>query len=130
MNIAMFESRHQPLLPRAEFLRRQARYAALALAIVFGSLLLGVVGYHAFEGLEWLDALLNASMILGGMGPVNELHTPAGKLFASFYALYSGLVVLVAAGVLFAPLLHRILHRFHLEIDSDDDASRRPTEDS
>jgi len=122
----MFESHHQPLLPRAEYLRRQARYAALALAIIFGSLLLGVVGYHTFEGLEWIDALLNASMILGGMGPVNELHSTAGKLFASFYALYSGLVVLVSAGVLFAPLLHRILHRFHLEVDTDDADGRRP----
>ena len=126
MNIAVFESRHQPLLPRAEFLRRQARYAALALAIVFGSLLLGVVGYHALEGFDWIDALLNASMILGGMGPINELHSTAGKLFASFYALYSGLVVLVAAGVLFAPLLHRILHRFHLEVDTDDADDRSP----
>ena len=123
----MFESRHQPLLSRAEFLRRQARYAVLALAIVFGSLLLGVVGYHSLEGLDWLDALLNASMILGGMGPVDELHTAPGKLFASFYALYSGLVVLVSAGVLFAPLLHRILHRFHVEMDTDDADGRRPS---
>ena len=113
----MFEHHRQPLLPRVEFLRRQARFTAVAAVIVAGSLLLGVLGYHTFEGLPWIDALLNAAMLLGGMGPVNELHTTAGKLFASFYALYAGLVVLVVAGVFFAPIFHRLLHHFHLDID-------------
>ena len=76
-----------------------------------------MVGYHYTEGLPWLDSLLNASMILGGMGPVDVVRTSAGKWFASFYALFSGMVLLVAAGVLIAPVVHRFLHRFHLEID-------------
>ena len=73
-----------------------------------------------WEGLSWIDALVNAAMILGGMGPVNELHTTAGKLFAAFYALYSGIVFLVVAGILFGPTIHRFLHRFHVEGGSDD----------
>jgi hypothetical protein len=92
-----------------------ARYAIIAIGIDAGSLGLGVLGYRFLEGLSWIDALLNAAMILGGMGPVNELHSTAGKLFASFYALYSGVVFLVVAGVLFAPVVHRFLHYFHLE---------------
>ena len=125
--MTLYEHRDQPLLPRADFLRRIARHAAIALAIVVGSLALGILGYHFLEGLGWLDSLVNAAMLLGGMGPVNELHTAAGKLFASFYALYSGIVFLVVAGVLFAPIFHRFLHHFHLEFDSDgttDDTSR------
>ncbi len=127
----MYEHHSQPLLSRAAFLRRQVRHAAVAFGIVFGSLVLGILGYHNFEGLSWIDALVNASMILGGMGPVNELHTTAGKLFASFYALYAGMVFLVAAGVLFAPLFHRFMHKFHLDVDtdtSDDDATPRKGE--
>jgi hypothetical protein len=84
--------------------------------IILFSLGIGVLGYHLTEGLPWLDALLNASMILGGMGPVDPIRTDAGKWFASFYALFSGMVLLVAAGVLIAPVFHRFLHRFHLEI--------------
>lgn len=76
---------------------------------------MGVLGYHLFENLPWIDSLVNAAMILGGMGPVNELHTNGGKLFASFYALYSGIVFLVSVGIILAPLYHRFLHRFHLE---------------
>lgn len=118
----MFEHRSQPLLPLPAYLRRLARHGGLALAVVLGSLVLGIVGYHTFEGLAWIDATLNAAMILGGMGPVDlPMRTTAGKLFASFYALYSGLVILGAAGLLFAPLVHRLLHRFHLELDSESD---------
>jgi hypothetical protein len=84
-------------------------------AIILGSLTIGVLGYHLLEGLPWLDALLNASMILGGMGPVDALRTDGGKLFASIYALYSGLVVLVAAGILLAPIAHRVMHRMHMD---------------
>lgn len=76
-------------------------------------------GYHYFEKLSWLDSFLNAAMILGGMGPVNVLHTRAGKIFAGCYALFSGIVFLAVAGLLFAPLVHRLLHRFHLEYDSE-----------
>jgi hypothetical protein len=110
-----YEHRSQPLLPRRLFLRRFGRHALAAVTVIAGSLGLGILGYHVFEGLSWLDALLNASMILGGMGPVSELHSRAGKLFASFYALFAGIVFLVTAGVLLAPLAHRILHRLHLE---------------
>ena len=120
----MFEHRRDRLLPRAAFLRRLVRHAGGALALIAASLTIGILGYHFLEGLEWIDALLNAAMILGGMGPVNEIHTVAGKVFASIYALYSGLIVLVVAGVLFAPVFHRFLHRFHLEL-GDDVASRR-----
>ena len=115
----MFEHRHESLLPRAVFFRRLAKYVGIAFIIVFCSLAIGVIGYHAFEGFSWLDALVNAAMILGGMGPVNELHTQAGKLFASFYALFSGLMFLVVIGVIFAPIIHRFLHHFHLELDAD-----------
>lgn len=112
-----FEHHRQPLADRRLFARRVVRYIALSSAIIFGSLAIGVIGYHLTEGLPWLDALLNASMILGGMGPVDPVRTSAGKWFASFYALFSGMVLLVAAGVLVAPIFHRFLHRFHLEID-------------
>ena len=113
------EHRRQPLAPRAVFLRRIGRYLALSTAIIVFSLGIGVLGYHVTEGLSWLDSLLNASMILGGMGPVDPIRTDAGKWFASFYALFSGMVLLVAVGVLIAPVFHRFLHRFHLEIDEE-----------
>lgn len=112
-----FEHYRQPLLPVAAYLRRLLRSFGIASAIIFGALALGVWGYHHFERLPWIDALLNASMILGGMGPVDTLRTTAGKLFASFYALFSGVIFISAAGVLAAPVIHRFLHRFHLELD-------------
>jgi hypothetical protein len=118
----MFEHRHEPLLSRLAFLRRALLHAGVALGIVLGSLLLGVLGYHFLGRLAWIDALVNAAMLLGGMGPVNELQTTAGKLFASFYALYSGLVFLIVAGVLFAPLFHRFLHHFHLDMEAGEEA--------
>lgn len=111
----MYEQRTERLLSRVAFLRRLSRHAGVALALVAGSLSIGILGYHFLEHLPWIDALLNASMILGGMGPVDPVKTTGGKIFASFYALYSGLVVLVAAGIIFAPIFHRFLHHFHLE---------------
>ncbi len=113
----MFEHRRQPLLTPRDFLIRQLEFLLVALGIIAGSLVLGILGYHFLEGLSYIDALVNAAMLLGGMGPVNELHTNAGKLFASFYALYSGIVFLVSVGVILAPLYHRFLHRFHLELE-------------
>ncbi len=113
----MFEHRKQPLLAPREFLVRQLIYLLVAMGIIVGSLVMGMAGYHYLESLPWIDSLVNAAMLLGGMGPVNELHTDAGKLFASFYALYSGIVFLVSVGVILAPLYHRFLHRFHLEVD-------------
>ncbi len=116
----MFEHRTKPLLPRKVFALRVLRSLALALAILGVSLGLGMIGYHIFAGLSWVDALLNASMILTGMGPVNELHTVAGKLFASLYALFSGVVFITAVALLLAPVFHRFLHKFHLESESQE----------
>jgi len=110
-----FEHRNQPLLAPHHYRRRvllHASYAALALS---GSLAVGVAGYHWLGGFGWIDSILNASMILGGMGPVDAMHSAVGKLFAAFYALYSGLVLVGVAGLLLAPFMHRLLHRFHLE---------------
>lgn len=109
-----FEHRRQPLLSRAEFAARLAGTFFKATLLMAAGLGLGVVGYHRIEGLPWIDALLEASMILGGMGPVAPIKTDAGKLFASFYALFSGIVFLSLSAVLMAPLLHRMLHRLHL----------------
>lgn len=117
----MYERKHEPLISRRAFLRRLLWHAGVALGVIVFSLLLGILGYRAFEAMAWIDALLNASMLLGGMGPVAELHTTAGKLFASFYALYAGVIFLVIAGILIAPVFHRMLHHFHLEDDANAD---------
>jgi hypothetical protein len=116
-NAMAFERRYQPLLSRREFAWRYVRWITVALIILIVSLTAGVCGYHFLEGIPWIDSLLNASMILGGMGPVDTLKTKAGKLFASFYALYSGLLLISLAGLMLTPLIHRFLHRFHLELD-------------
>ena len=108
------EHHGQQLLSTRAFLLRLLGYGAAAAAVVLLALGMGMVGYHALEHMSWLDAFLNAAMILGGMGPVNEVHSDAGKLFAGCYALFSGLIFMVAAGILLAPALHRLLHRFHL----------------
>jgi hypothetical protein len=122
----MNEHRTKPLLPKRAFALRVLRGLSLALGIIGLSLALGIVGYHFCEGLSWLDSLLNASMILTGMGPVNELHTVAGKLFASFYALFSGVVFITSVAILLAPLVNRFLHKFHLEfINPEEDRNVR-----
>ncbi len=113
----MFEHKQAPLLPKPVYYKRIAAHFGMACGIIFASLVMGICGYHFFEGLPWLDSLLNASMILSGMGPVNELHTHAGKLFASFYALFSGVAFISTIGILFAPLVHRFFHKFHLGIE-------------
>ena len=110
----MYEHHKQPLASPTEFARRVTRNAVLTAAILLVSLTIGVLGYHFLGRLAWIDALLNASMILGGMGPVDAMQTSGGKLFASAYALYSGVVLLASVGVLAAPILHRFLHHFHL----------------
>lgn len=109
----MFEHRNDKLLPRAAFLRRFMGFGAVALGLVAFSLLLGMAGYHWFEKLSWLDAFLNAAMLLGGMGPVDGPKTDAGKVFAGCYALYAGLIFILSAGVVVAPVVHRLMHRFH-----------------
>lgn len=110
-----FEHMRDPLLSRSQFIIRQIRYLGFAVSFIAGSLLAGICGYHFLERLTWIDSFLNASMILGGMGPVSPLQTVSGKIFAGCYALYSGLAVLVAVGIITAPTIHRFLHRFHLE---------------
>jgi hypothetical protein len=110
-----YEHSTQPLLPFDLFMRRVFNHALVAFILMAASLGIGILGYHFIEGFSWIDAILNASMILGGMGPVNELHTAIGKLFASFYALFSGSIFLVIAGIVVAPVAHRLLHRLHLD---------------
>ena len=110
----MYEHRSHPLLSRAKFVRRVGRHLLLALFLITFALGLGVLGYHLIGGLSWIDSLLNASMILGGMGPVDPLHSDAAKLFASFYALFSGLAFIGIASLMVAPFAHRLLHRFHV----------------
>ena len=113
----MYERRKDKLLPPRQFAIRVCQHGGLVVAGVALALTMGVVGYHRFGHLPWIDSLVNASMILGGMGPVDPIRTTGGKLFASFYALYSGLFFIVATGIMLAPFLHRLVHRFHLEKD-------------
>ena len=115
----MFEHHKQPLANPSVFAQRMLRFSLFAAGIILFSLGIGILGYHTFESLSWIDSLLNASMILGGMGPVNSLQTSAGKVFASFYALYSGIVLLASVGILITPVFHRFLHRFHLELEDN-----------
>ena len=113
----MYEHHKQPLASKKQFYIRLLKNILVGAIILVVSLGMGMAGYHYLEGLSWIDSLLNASMILGGMGPVNPLKTDAGKIFASFYALYSGVVLLASVGVLAAPIFHRFLHHFHLAED-------------
>ena len=111
----MYEKKGQKLLPWPKFFRRMTFSALLASGIVAGALLAGILGYHAIASLGWIDSLLNASMILTGMGPVDPMKTDSAKIFASAYALFSGVVFLSAVGVVVAPIFHRILHKFHMD---------------
>ncbi|HVT02215.1 MAG TPA: hypothetical protein VHL58_02440 [Thermoanaerobaculia bacterium] len=117
----MYESRKEHLLTRLQFARRVVLHLAVAVSAISIALLAGVVGYHYFARLPWIDSLLNASEILGGMGPVDVLKTDGAKLFASFYALFSGLVFIGVLGVLTAPFVHRVMHKLH--IDEEDEGS-------
>jgi hypothetical protein len=113
----MYEHHRQPLASPKVFAGRLLWNGFIGTLLLAFSLGIGMIGYHFLEDLSWIDSLLNASMILGGMGPVNPLHTDAGKVFASFYAIYSGVILLASVGVLAAPIFHRFLHRFHLVED-------------
>jgi hypothetical protein len=115
----MYEPRTQPLLSRRAFLLRLARHFTVAAVLIAGSLALGAAGYRWTTGMSWLDAVLNAAMILTGMGPVTPLHDVSAKLFATVYALYSGVAFLGIAGLLIAPVAHRILHSLHVEDDDE-----------
>jgi hypothetical protein len=116
----MYEHRSKPLLPRRKFYHRLARNAALAGSVLLVSLAIGMIGYHFLENMDWIDAFANASMILSGMGPLGELKTSAGKIFAGCYALFSGVAFLTSIGVVFAPIFHRFLHKFHCELEDDE----------
>jgi hypothetical protein len=111
----VYEHHREPVLNRQQFLRRVTRHGTISLAIVLFSLAFGTVGYHVLGRLSWIDAILNAAMILTGMGPANPLVSWQAKLFATFFALYSGIVFIAAAGILTAPFLHRMLHRLHVD---------------
>jgi hypothetical protein len=109
----MYEKKREPLISRPLFLRRMFLHGAIASGTLLVSIGIGMAGYCGFEHLSPLDAFLNTAMLLGGMGPVNAPVTEAGKLFAGFFALYAGLVFILTAGLLFTPLLHRVMHHFH-----------------
>ena len=113
------EHKGQALLKREQFARRLLWSFGTASAFIALSLFVGMAGYHYLEGLEWIDAFVNAAMILSGMGPLDPPKTWGGKLFAGLYALYSGLAVILAAGILFTPVVHRMLHQFHLEVEKE-----------
>ena len=110
-----YETKYQRLLSRQAFVRRVARSFAIAGLLIAFSLLVGMIGYRYLEGMSWIDAFANASMILSGMGPLTPLESSGGKLFAGFYALYSGLALIMTTGILFAAPVHRFMHQFHLE---------------
>ncbi len=118
-----YEKRGEQPISHTEFLLRLLRSAAIALGLVGVSLGAGMLGYRTLEGMSWTDSFLNASMLLGGMGPVDPMKTEAGKIFAGAYALFSGLVFLVLAGLLFGPVAHRLLHQFHYDTDQKDGES-------
>ena len=109
----MYETRLHPPLPLPQFLRRLVLHGLVGVGLIVGSLALGMLGYGWFEHLPWRDGFLNSAMLLGGMGPVDPPHTNGGKLFAGLYALYAGLVFIIAVGVVLAPVVHRALHKFH-----------------
>jgi hypothetical protein len=111
----MYEHKRQPLATTRRFYRRLAYHLLISLLLIIISLLIGVVGYHYTAHVGWLDSLHNASMILSGMGPVIEINTVIGKLFSSFYALFSGIMFITNIGIVLAPVMHRLFHSLHLE---------------
>ncbi|HET9576835.1 MAG TPA: hypothetical protein VFP44_03355 [Usitatibacter sp.] len=124
----MYETRHQRLAPLPVFRRRLLTAGTVGLALMAGSLAIGIAGYMSTERLSFIDGFLNASMILSGMGPVHTPETVAGKLFAGCYAIYCGFAVLGIAAIMFAPVVHRIFHRFHIETEEDEvSRERRPS---
>ena len=120
-SMLQFERRHERLIPVRLFVRRVSRAMMFWLALTMAGLGIGMIGYAASEGMSGVDSFVNAAMILSGMGPVSELKTDGGKLFAGFYAIFSGLFVVIATGFVLAPILHRVLHSFHIEEGKDND---------
>ncbi len=111
----MFERKHEKVVPLSIFAHRMLCAVGVALGLVLPALFIGIAGYHWIDQLDWVDSLLEASMILGGMGPVNPLRNDAAKIFASGYALFSGLVLIGVMGIILTPIAHRVLHKFHVE---------------
>lgn len=111
----MFERKHEKLAPVSVFVRRLAICLITSGVLALAALFIGIAGYHWIAGLDWIDSLLNASMILGGMGPVNQLTSKSAKVFASGYALFSGLIFIAVMGIVFSPIVHRMLHKFHID---------------
>ena len=118
-NVSVYEHRRERPLSAKHFAHRMLRHGIYGAAIVAVSAFIGTFGYHELAGFTWIDSFLNACMLLGGMGPVGDLPNDSAKLFASLFALYSGLVFLVLAGLLLAPVFHRVLHKFHWETAED-----------
>ena len=116
-----FEHGRQPVISRGRFIRRMFIVIGLWLALTSIGLIIGIVGYARFEGMSFVDTYVNAAMILSGMGPIGKLKTTAGKLFAGTYAIFSGLVIVIATGFILAPIFHRVLHRFHVETTREKD---------
>jgi hypothetical protein len=114
-----FERRHQPVVSRRKFLARMFIASGLWVILTTAGLAIGIAGYAYFEGMAFVDAYVNAAMILSGMGPMGELKTTGGKIFAGSYALFSGLIIIIATGFVLAPIFHRVLHRFHVETTKD-----------
>ena len=111
----MYERRHDQLAPRSVFVKRIVASLAVALGLICVALLIGIAGYHYLAGFNWIDSLLEASMILGGMGPIKELPSDAAKIFASIYALFSGLLLIAMMGIILSPVIHRVMHKFHVD---------------
>ena len=111
----LFESRHEQLAPVNVYVRRIIASLAVGLGLILVALLIGIFGYHLLAGFGWIDSLLEASMILGGMGPVNQLPNDAAKVFASIYALFSGLILIALMGIILSPVAHRVMHKFHVD---------------
>ena len=119
LSATRFERRGQPVASRRKFLIRMAIAIGLWIVLTIVGLAIGIAGYVAFEGMSFVDAYVNAAMILSGMGPVGELKTTGGKVFAGSYAILSGLIIVIATGFVLAPIFHRILHSFHVETTKD-----------
>ena len=117
----LFEHAREPVISRRRFIWRMFIAIGLWLSLTLIGLIIGIAGYAIFEGMPWVDAYVNAAMILSGMGPIGELKTTAGKIFAGTYAIFSGLIIVIATGFVLAPIFHRVLHRFHVETTRQED---------
>jgi hypothetical protein len=117
--VTSFEHRGQPVVSRLKFVQRMLIAMAMWVILTFAGLAIGIAGYAGFEGMSFVDAFVNAAMILSGMGPLGELKTTAGKIFAGWYAIFSGLIIVIATGVVLAPIFHRVLHHFHVVTTRD-----------